>query len=56
MQRCRARQLFDASERVMDTARSVGYLPLGVSHGELMEKLVELKKAVDVFDRLNRGM
>ncbi len=51
--KCRSRQLFDAAETVIDKSRE---LAAANSFQAVNELLVEVRRAVEIFDRLNRGL
>ena len=51
--KCRSRQLFDAAETVIDKSRAMA---AANSFQSMNELLVEVRRAVEVFDRLNRGL
>lgn len=53
---CRALQLFQASEKIVDLARELGSLPANASFADIGDAHSKLRAAVGVFDRLNRGI
>lgn len=54
--KCRSRQLFEQAEVIIEEARRAGELSASTTFAEVAERMAKLKQAVDVFDRLNRGL